>query len=86
MEWLKIVGVIVVGLFVLDRLGLWLESRGWLYWRKKKPSGGGVGHALQEFEAFLRPSARHVIELKQKDTKAADEQGEGSRVGARKRT
>lgn len=76
MEWLKIIGAVALGIFVLDRLGLWLEAKGWLYWRKKKPSGGGFGHALQEFEAFLRPSARHVIEMKQTDSKPRHDQGD----------
>jgi hypothetical protein len=77
MEWVKLIVALAIGVFVLDQIGLRLESKGWLYWRKKKPSGGGLGNALQEFEAFLRPSARHVIEVKQKDSKQRDDQGDG---------
>lgn len=32
---LWIIGI-VVALFGLDRLFLWMEARGWLYWRRVK--------------------------------------------------
>lgn len=52
-------------IFALDRLGLWLESKGWLYYRKRKAQGGFVGNALLELNSVFQPSARHVLELKQ---------------------
>jgi hypothetical protein len=76
MEYLKIVCAVFVGIFIIDRVGLWLESKGWIYWRKRK-SSGGVGNAFQELNAFFHPSARHTIELKQKYSKQRDEQGDG---------
>ena len=48
-QTLKVIGgvaLIAVGVFALDQLGLWLERRGWLYWRKKRGSASGVGNAL----------------------------------------
>lgn len=51
------------------------------YWRKKKPSHGSVSNALQEFEAFLRPSARHVIEVKQRDSKQRDSHSDDANSG-----
>lgn len=74
MEYLKLFCLIAGGLFILDRIGLWMEKRGWLYYRHKKASGGGLGNALQEFNAFLNPSARHIIEVKKKDFKQRDDQ------------
>lgn len=76
MEWLKTIVVISIGVFILDRIGLWMENKGWVYWRKKKPTSNGAGNALQEFEAFLRPSVRYVLEEKQKDYKQRDDQGD----------
>ena len=32
---LALLGLIAAA-FLLDRLGLWMEKRGWIYWRKKK--------------------------------------------------
>ncbi len=63
------------GLFLLDRLCLWLERKGWLYYRYKKPTSG-AGNALQELNAFLNPSTRHMIEAKQQDSKKRENQGE----------
>ena len=58
--------VIGVALYVLDRLLLWMEGRGWVYWRKTtRPTGPGVGIALLEMQTLVDPAARHVLELRQ---------------------
>ena len=68
MNYLKIAALIGVILFICDQIGLWMERKGWVYWRHKKPSTrGGIGNSLQELNAILNPSVRHVIEVKQKD-------------------
>lgn len=64
---------------ILDRIGLWAESRGWIYYRKRKGSGAGLGNALAELDVLTRPSAKHVVELKQKDSKQRDDQGDGNK-------
>lgn len=76
MEYVKLVGMMTLGLFALHHICLWLEARGWIYYRQKSPSGGGLGNALQELDAILNPSARQVIEVKQKDSKQRDDQGD----------
>jgi hypothetical protein len=55
---------IILGLYLLDKLGLWLERKGWLYYRHEKPQGGVCGSVLQELNALLTQSKRHVIEMK----------------------
>ena len=75
MEYVSYAVLVLVGLFLIDRFGLWMEGKGWLYYRHKKPSGG-IGNALQEFNALLNPSARQVIEVKQKVSKREDDQGD----------
>jgi hypothetical protein len=66
---LLVAGVILaigVTLYLLDRLLLWMERRGWVYWRKtKRSTGPGVGNALLEIQTLVEPSARHVLELRQ---------------------
>ena len=53
-------------LYLFDRLLLWMESRGWVYWRKtKRPTGPGVGNALLEIQTLVEPAARHLLELRQ---------------------
>ena len=57
--------MISVSLFILDRIGLWLEKKGWLYYRHNKPTGGGLGNALADLSRFLNPSTQHIVEEKQ---------------------
>ena len=73
MEYLIIAAKIIVGIFILDRTGLWLEKKGWVHWRRKKSTGGGMGNAFQELHSFLNPSSLHVLEVKQKDFKQRDD-------------
>ena len=73
MRILAIVSAIVVGLFLLDRLGLWLESRGWLYYRKKRGSVS-LSTAVLETQALLDPSKRYVLEASRSE---ADESESG---------
>jgi hypothetical protein len=51
-------------LYGLHRLGLWLEDRGWLYYRRTKPesSPAAMWVGLQQ---FIEPGVRHVREVRQ---------------------
>jgi hypothetical protein len=69
------ISCILLGLFLADRLFLWLESRGWMYWRRKQGSPRSVGTALMEIHANLEPGKRHVIEELKRDDE--EEDGEG---------
>lgn len=59
-----IIAAIVVVLLILDRLALWMESRGWIYWRRSKGSGGGSGPSLLELNIMGDPGARHIHEAR----------------------
>jgi hypothetical protein len=52
------------GMYALDRLGLWLEARGWIYYRTKRGSVS-LGMAVLETQALLDPAKRHVLEAPQ---------------------
>jgi hypothetical protein len=52
---------IIIVLVALDRLGLWMERRGWIYYRKVKPKGS-MRAVLGGIEEFLHPEIRHVKE------------------------
>lgn len=67
MQLLIITIEIALALYLLNKLGLWLERKGWIYYRHKKPTSGILGNTLQELNALLLPSDRHVIELKQNE-------------------
>ena len=59
---LALLGLIAAA-FLLDRLGLWMEKRGWIYWRKKKQDTGGGGGAmagmLTGFQKIIEPQIEH---------------------------
>ena len=75
--YLSIAIGVAVALFGLDRLGLWMEHRGWIYYRRRKPSGASVGNALMELQSLIAPQARDVIEAeRQKDAQDQGEWGE----------
>ncbi len=67
---------IVVALFALDRLLLWLESKGWLYYRRNKPRGGASVYHLMELHSVFEPGIQEVIEIKVHEEQDQDESGD----------
>lgn len=65
------IGGVALGLFLIDRLALWAEEQGWIYWRRKKAQTGAFGSALMELNIFTNPSAQYVVEAK--DAKKLEE-------------
>ncbi len=66
MKLLGITLVICIGLYIFDRCCLWLEKKGHLYYRKRKPDRSGlIGNALLELQNIFNPSTQNVIEMKQ---------------------
>jgi hypothetical protein len=67
---------LAAALYGLDRLGLWLEDRGWLYYRRKQPSSSPLS-ALVALHRFIEPGLRHVVATErgggQQDREAAKE-------------
>jgi hypothetical protein len=72
----------VAGLFVLDRLLLWIESKGWIYYRRNKPGRGASTFHLLEWTSVLDPTQRQVMEIRAKEERQEDEAGDpvGSRA------
>ena len=66
---------VAAAVYLLDRLGLWLEDRGWLYYRRKKPGSSPLSMwvAMQQ---FMEPGFQHVREVGQerKDEEEASPQ------------
>jgi hypothetical protein len=64
-QWIVIgVAVVAVGpvVYALDRLGLWLEKRGLLYYRKRKPSSGAAS-CMVGMQQFIEPQVKHVLQI-----------------------
>jgi len=67
--------ILIAGLiFMLDRLLLYMERRGWIYYRKKKPSSSALSSACLEIQQMLEPSKKHVVQIK-KDEKRTQHEG-----------
>lgn len=84
--WMKItmfVFAFAASLCALHFLLVWLERRGWIYYRKRrfsnKSRGGGLRGVLGQFQEFVQPEIRHVWEDQDrratqiKSTRASDE-------------
>ena len=54
-------------LFALHRLGLWMEKRGWIYYKHTRSGGVNLGNALMQAQVFLQPEIQHTIEVLHED-------------------
>lgn len=72
------IGIIAI-LIGLDRLGLWLEDRGWLYYRRKKPTSSPVS-ALVAMQQFIEPGVKHVVEVRHKKRSETDIEADKERI------
>ena len=72
--------VVIAALIALDRLGLWMEEKGWVYYRKKKPKSGW-GDVFLGGNVF-DPGVKHLQEARQE--KAAEEEEDGDDDDKRK--
>ncbi len=59
-----ILGVLGLVGYGLHRVGLWLEARGWIFYRKHQSSSTAAGSMLA-LQQIVEPSVRHVIEMKE---------------------
>ena len=76
-KWALVVTVIPVGLYLLDRILLKLEGRGWIFYRRNKPNFRTAGTAFLELQAMFDPRARYVIERKQHEETDQDDDDSG---------
>lgn len=53
---------LAVGLYLLHRLALWAEARGYIFYLRTRPSPGSIGNALLEAHSLLEPDRRALIE------------------------
>jgi hypothetical protein len=62
----------LAALYGFHRLCLWLEKRGWLYYKHKKPTSSPASSfvALQQ---FLEPPTQHVHQVKEEKRHQAEE-------------
>lgn len=76
---LKVIIWIACGIAVsllLDRLFLYMEGRGWIYYRKKKPSSSALSNACLEVQQLLEPSKKYVVQIKKDERRDQQEAGD----------
>ncbi len=76
------IAIVATGLFAVDQLFLWMERRGWLYWRKKKRTSAGGGFLLGP--DVFDPGKRYLEEAREEHIIAEEDDGDDD--GHRKTT
>ena len=68
--------ILMVTLVAVDRLFLWMERRGWLYWRRRKRDPRGA--LLGPIGTVFNPVHEHVVEQQETEERLADIQGDAA--------
>jgi ligand-binding sensor domain-containing protein len=75
MKVMLLVGV-VLAIWLVHRLALWLETRGWLYYRRTRPSSSALGTAFLEAQQLVDPGKRFVLDATREDRSKRDDTGD----------
>jgi len=62
--------------FAYEGYDLLNQKRGWIYYRKKKPSSSALSNACLEVQQLLEPSKKYVVEVKKDEKKQQAEAGD----------
>lgn len=76
MKWVILASTIIAGCVLLHGLALWMERRGWIYYKHSRPSRTALGNVFLEVQSILEPDKRHVIEARDEMRKESREQGD----------
>jgi len=66
----------IAALAAVDQLFLWMERRGWIYWRRRRPDPRGA--VLGPIDNVFNPAHEHVVEQQETEERLADIQGEAA--------
>lgn len=58
---------IVAGLYSLHHVALWMERRGWIFYRDTKASTTSRSNAFMQVQAMFEPRAEYVVESRRSD-------------------
>jgi hypothetical protein len=83
LKWLPLLLVagFVAAAFLIDRVLLWMERRGWIFYRTMRPDPKNIGPAFLEIQGILQPGAKHVQEEKLQQRKQEDDEGGPDKAG-----
>ena len=74
MHLLVTVVAAIAALAAVDQLFLWMERRGWIYWRRRKPDPRGA--VLGPIDNVFNPAREHVVEQQETEERLADIQAD----------
>lgn len=78
---------VVAVLVAFDRLALWAERRGWIYWRKSEGGRDAGGGVLGVMDNLLNPATRHLLEEREhKQSTRVDINAAGGELDLESRT
>ena len=70
MRLLVAVLVLMTALAAVDQFFLWMERRGWIYWRRRKPDPRGA--VLGPIDNVFNPAHEHMVEQQETEERLAD--------------
>jgi hypothetical protein len=71
-----------LALWLLHRLALWMEQRGWIFYIHKKPSPASLGSAFLQIHQLAEPQKKNVLEAKQRERAEHEDAGSPDTAGA----
>lgn len=77
MTWLWWCAAVAV-LVLVDRLATWAEGRGWIYWRRRRPSAGGGAGVLGGVADVFHPAQGVTVQERRYQDLRVDESGSGA--------
>ena len=66
----------IAALAAVDQLFLWMERRGWIYWRRRKPDPRGA--LLGPIDNVFNPAYEHMVEQQETERLLTDIQGDAA--------
>lgn len=76
LRWTLVTLALAAGLNGLDRLGLWAEARGWIYWRHRRPRGNALGAVTLELQRiFESGKVTHLLVAQERPQEPAPDPG-----------
>jgi hypothetical protein len=70
--WCLIIVSGLAALYGFHRLALWLEERGWLFYKHKKPTSSAAS-CFVALQQVLEPPVQHVLHVKEEKRNQAEE-------------
>jgi len=86
MTLVLVLAAVALGAFLVDRLLLWMERRGWVDYRRTYPgrmNPGQVGPAFLAIQGLLEPDKKHAADEQTRLRTERDATGDGDGSGGR---